>query len=136
MRGIFNKLLLSGTGALLFSFGVATLIFPSIFTKLYGVELPTSDAVAAIRAIVGGGEIALGLIFLLRARLGFTDKSLLILGGAIFSAIVCARIFHLFTDTAVSARFYRELIAESIIGIIFLVRLKTGFPEGVISDSR
>lgn len=127
---MFPRLLLVGVGLLLLSFGAATLIYPRIFTVLYGVSLPSNDALAAIRAIVGGSEIGLGVVYLFRARFGIPDRPLLFLGFAIFSGIATARLYHLVIEASASGRFFRELAAEAFIAALFLLALKQDSQTG------
>lgn len=117
---MIQSLLFKLVGALLVTFGLITIIYPQLFTQLYGMGLETSDSIAAIRSIIGGCETALGLIFIFGHRLGFTDKSLSILGVTIFSSLVLARGYHLIIDSQISNRFIRELLAESVIAMAFI----------------
>lgn len=133
MIKIFDLILFNGLGLLLLVFGLITIVNPEIFSKLYGIELPTSDAVAAIRAIIGGSEIAIGSMLLFRKKLGFTDRSLCAIGALIFMGIVAARTYHAIEYPNLSSRFVREFGAEFFILIILYARLKIGFSNKVDS---
>lgn len=116
MDNLYNKII----GVLLLSFGIVTLIYPEVFNSLYGLEMPTSDSIAAIRTIIGGSEIALGLLFLIGPKVGVSNKSLSIIGASIFSSLVMARGYHWIIGHDISDRFIREIIAEAVIAAMFI----------------
>ena len=56
-------------GLLLLVFGAITAIEPSVMS-IYGIALEEPSARTAIRSIIGGGEIALGLSLVFGRRVG------------------------------------------------------------------
>lgn len=111
--------LLTGFGLLLLMLGGITAFDPSIFTRLYGVSLPTPEASIAIGAIVGGSEIGMAGIILLRQKLGLNSRTLIYVGGAVFIGILAVRSAYIFQYG------YRvstiEVFLETIIAALLLL---------------
>jgi len=78
-------------GSILAAFGTVTLIWPSVIAY-YGISIDSPEARIAVRAIIGGGEIAFGLILLFGSRLELSAHQRCALAAVIFSCIGSIRI--------------------------------------------
>lgn len=102
-------------GLLFLILGAATFYYPDLFTILYGVELPTPESRVAIRAIIGGGELGLGICFLFGTRYGLTNIALTRLALTVFCSVVLARVIAIFLERSFSLTLLRELAIEAVI---------------------
>ena len=101
---------------LLFVFmGAATFISPAIFTSLYGLALPTPESRVAIRAVIGGGELALAFIFLFGNPFGFSDIIRARLALIVFAGVILSRIGAIALEGVYSVLLLCELGIEIII---------------------
>lgn len=114
---LFNRIM----GLLFLVLGVWVVFDPEIFTQIYGISAPTSEARSTLRAVIGGTELALAAVFLLPRIFGLSQHSLHNLGLAIFACIVSVRIGHIVFDAPVSARMLREVAIEFAIALAFLM---------------
>ena len=107
-------------GLLLIGLGFWVVMSPEIFTSHYGIGLDTSEGRSVIRALVGGTEITLGILFLVPNLFQVTELTLLRFGALLFLMIFLIRLIHLSVDDSVAFSLIREMIIEGLIGIVLL----------------
>lgn len=105
-------------GIVLLVLGAWVVIQPTIFTILYGVSLATSESRSTIRAVIGGTEIALGILFVFPSLFQINEHTLLRLGALVFGCIFFGRIYHVLFDDAVQFSLIRESLIEGLIALL------------------
>ena len=108
-------------GLLLIGLGIWTFINPEILTY-YGVVLVDPEARIAIRAIIGGGEVGLGLLLTVGTSGAFTNKALNSVAATVFLSVGLARVFAVLIEqgSAVGWQPWRESSIELLLGTIAL----------------
>ena len=108
-------------GRLLLGLEIWTFINPEILTY-YGVVLVDPEARIAIRAIIGGGEVGLGLLLTVGAVVAFTNKALNSVAATVFLSVGLARVFAVLIEqgSAVGWQPWRESSIELLLGTIAL----------------
>lgn len=108
-------------GLLLIGLGIWTFINPEILTY-YGVVLVDPEARIAIRAIIGGGEVGLGLLLTVGTSGAFTNKALNSVAATVFLSVGLARVFAILIEqgSAVGWQPWRESSIELLLGTIAL----------------
>ena len=108
-------------GLLLMGLGIWTFINPEILTY-YGVVLVDPEARIAIRAIIGGGEVGLGLLLTVGTSGAFTNKALNSVAATVFLSVGLARVFAVLIEqgSAVGWQPWRESSIELLLGTIAL----------------
>ena len=81
--------LLSGT--IFIGLGLLTLFQPDVF-EYYSIGVDSASARTAIRAMVGGGEVGIGLVILCGSHLGFSINQRCTLAASIFLCVGLARL--------------------------------------------
>lgn len=109
-------------GIMLAGLGAATLYHPEFMSR-YGLDVASSEARIATRAIIGGGELSLGAFFLLGGYLKSSTRQRLALATFLFCSIFGARLVAVFLERGneLAPIVYRELLAEFIIAALLLV---------------
>lgn len=119
-----DKIMVLSAGLLFLVLGLWSFIDPEIFKQLYGIEAGNPSAAIALRAIIGGGEIGLGLFMLFGGMLSVPLRSRLVLAAFVFGGVCIARALAIilsssvFTDGSI-----REMAIEGVIAISFSFRL-------------
>jgi hypothetical protein len=88
-------------GCMLIALGTLTALHPEIMTR-YGLSADNAHASSTIMAVIGGGEIGLGLFALLGKSIGVTLQARIYLLLFVFSGVLVARIMG-------GIRYYSEL---------------------------
>lgn len=106
-------------GFILLAFDVATITDPTVMGH-YGIVVDTPESRIAIRAIVGGGEIAMALVLLTGARMGMTRRELNLVAATLLLGVGTVRIGSaLFEGSALDAtQPWREGMVEIAIGCV------------------
>jgi hypothetical protein len=78
-------------GAMLLGLGLLTLIRPEVL-EYYSIGVGTASARTAIRAMIGGGEIGIGLVVLAGGRLGLLANQRCAIAATIFICVCLARL--------------------------------------------
>lgn len=92
------------SGAIFIGLGVLTFIRPESL-EYYSIGVESAPARTAIRAMIGGGEVGIGVVLLGGARLGLFVSQRCTLAATIFVCVGLARLF--------SAGFEGELVLAS-----------------------
>jgi len=106
-------------GLLLLGLGLWTLIAPVVFTERYGVALPTAEAEATIRAVIGGGECAIAALFLWPGRFAIPAQGLSLFGAVLFTGLVLGRLTQLLVGPAFGERMMIETAIETMLALAF-----------------
>lgn len=108
-------------GLLLIGLGILTFINPEIL-RYYGVVLVDPEARIAVRAIIGGGEVGLGLLLTVGTFGAFTNKALNSVAATVFLSVGLARVFAILIEqgSAVGWQPWRESSIEFLLGTIAL----------------
>lgn len=108
-------------GLLLIGLGIWTFINPEIL-RYYGVDLVDPEARIAVRAIIGGGEVGLGLLLTVGTFGAFTNKALNSMAATVFLSVGLARVFAILIEqgSAVGWQPWRESSIELLLGTIAL----------------
>ena len=78
-------------GVLLLGFGIFVVLHPVVM-HVYDIALDKPTARTGIRAIIGGGEIALGLILIFGRRLGASAFTLNAMAALVFGCVGAVRL--------------------------------------------
>lgn len=114
------EIAVAGAGFLLLFLGLWSFADPQIFTDLYGIDVAKPSATIALRAMIGGGEIGLGLFLCLGGRLGVSLQSRLLLAVSLFAFVFLARAVAVaLAWPEVSTGTIRELAIEGALAGIF-----------------
>lgn len=110
-----------GFGVMFIALGVFTIATPSIFSH-YGIRIDTPEARIAIRAIVGGGEVGIGLFLLLGGLVNIRHSALNGSAATILLSVGLTRLIAAWLETSqtVSIQPYREGLIEVSLGIFAL----------------
>lgn len=92
------------SGAIFIGLGLLTLIQPDVL-EYYSIGVDSASARTAIRAMIGGGEVGLGIVTLCGGRIGFSVSQRCTLAASIFLCVSFARLL--------SAVFEGELFRNS-----------------------
>ena len=79
------------SGAIFVALGLLTLIRPDVF-QYYSIGINSASARTAIRAMIGGGEVGLGVLMLGGDRLGFSVSQRCTIAATIFACVGLARL--------------------------------------------
>lgn len=85
------EVMVAGSGLLLLILGVWSFADPEVFTDLYGIDAAKPSAAIALRSMIGGGEIGLGLFLFLGKKFGVPLHSRLWLAVSLFACVFLAR---------------------------------------------
>lgn len=86
-----TEIAVAGAGLLILSLGLWSFADPQIFTDLYGIDVAKPSATIALRSMIGGGEIGLGLFLVLGRKFGVPLHSRLLLAVSLFTCVFLAR---------------------------------------------
>ena len=105
------------SGAIFIGLGVLTLIRPEVL-EYYSVGVGSAPARNAIRAMIGGGEIGIGIVLLGGLKLGFSVRQRCILAATIFICVGLARLLSagFEGDLHLMSQPLREASIELILG--------------------
>lgn len=111
-------------GIMLLGLGAVTLYYPEIMER-YGLGIATAEARISTRAIIGGGEIGLGILMLAGGTVGFSMRQRLIIATVLFCSLVSVRLIAIVLedDEQLAPIVYRELAVEIIIAAALLTIL-------------
>ena len=111
-----------GFGIMFIALGVFTIAKPSVFSH-YGIRIDTPEARIAIRAIVGGGEVGIGLFLSIGGWLNIRSSVLNGLATTILLSVGLTRLIAAWLETSqpVSIQPYREGLIEVSLGVFALV---------------
>ena len=114
------EIAVAGAGLLLLFLGLWSFADPQIFTDLYGIDAAKPSATIALRAMIGGGEIGLGLFLCLGGRFGVSLQARLLLAVSLFACVFLARAAAVvFAWPEVSTGMIRELAIEGALAVVF-----------------
>ncbi len=119
-----DKIMALSAGILFLALGLWSFIDPGIFKQFYGIEAGNPSAEIALRAMIGGGEIGLGLFMLFGDMLSVPIRSRLVLAAFVFGGVCIARAGAIILSWPVIIEgSIREMAIEGVIAISFLLRL-------------
>jgi len=119
------EVMVAGSGLLLLILGVWSFADPEIFTDLYGIDVAKPSATIALRSMIGGGEIGLGLFMCLGGRFGVSLHSRLLLAASLFACVFVARaVAVILAWPEVSTGTIRELAIEGVLAGTFATLLR------------
>ncbi|MEL7196780.1 MAG: hypothetical protein AAGL10_00555 [Pseudomonadota bacterium] len=135
------EVMVAGSGLLLLILGVWSFADPEVFTELYGIDVAKPSAKIALRSMIGGGEIGLGLFMCLGGRFGVPLHSRLWLAASLFACVFLARAGAIALEwPEVSFALIRELAIEGALAGIFTTLLRqnrrSAFDAGWTSDRK
>ena len=106
-------------GAIFLGFGAITLIRPEVL-EYYSISVDNSTSRIAARAMIGGGEIGLGLVLLFGGKLGFSNEQRSFLAATIFISVALARLVGLLVEGELNsiAQPIREASIELLLGLL------------------
>jgi hypothetical protein len=114
------EIAVAGAGLLLLFLGLWSFADPQIFTDLYGIDVAKPSATIALRAMIGGGEIGLGLFLCLGGRFGVSLQARLLLAVSLFACVFLARAAAVVLAwPEVSTGMIRELAIEGALAVVF-----------------
>ena len=106
-----------GAGCIFLALGIATLIHPEVLSY-YAIGLGEPSARAAIRAMVGGGEMGIAIVLLLGGyiKLSLSQRSLI--AAVIFTCVGLSRLFAVTIEGAdvLTIQPFREAAIELTLG--------------------
>ena len=113
-------------GVLLLVFGAITAIEPSVMS-VYGIALDEPSARTAIRSIIGGGEIALGLALVFGRRAGATHRALNAFAALVFGCVGAVRLSSAAVEgiLSLSSQPFREGMIELGLAVLCLVAVRS-----------
>ncbi|WP_247269845.1 DUF4345 family protein [Qipengyuania sp. S6317L1] len=79
------------SGAIFVALGLLTLAQPDVF-EYYAIGIDSASARTAIRAMIGGGEVGLGILMFGGGRLGFSVGHRCTIAATIFACVGLARL--------------------------------------------
>ena len=79
------------SGAIFVALGLLTLVQPDVI-EYYSIGIDSASARTAIRAMIGGGEVGLGILMLGGGRLGFSVSQRCTVAATIFACVGLARL--------------------------------------------
>lgn len=120
----FAEVMVAGSGLLLLILGVWSFADPEVFTDLYGIDVAKPSATIALRSMIGGGEIGLGLFLILGKKFGVPLHSRLWLAVSLFACVFLARaVAVILAWPEVSTGKIRELTIEGVLASAFATLL-------------
>lgn len=118
------EVMVAVSGLLFLILGVWSFADPEIFTDLYGIDAAKPSAAIALRSMIGGGEIGLGLFMCLGGRFGVSLHSRLLLAVLLFACVFFARGGAVILDwPEVSSGTLIELAIEGVLASAFVTLL-------------
>lgn len=119
-------------GLLLIAFGAATFLFPELLSH-YSIAADQSDNRIALRAIIGGGEIGIGVYLAFANFFGAQQKSLNLAAAILFLSVGLARLVA--TMLEASSEFpwqpVREASIEVVLGFLAVLAFRICSSDGV-----
>lgn len=111
----------SFAGCIFLALGLVTLIQPEIMSY-YAIGLDQPSARVAMRAMIGGGEIGIGVVLILGGRINLSSRQLSLIAAAIFICVGLSRVAAVFMEGADLLAFQplREALIEILLGGIGL----------------
>ena len=110
------EVMVAGSGLLLLILGVWSFADPEVFTDLYGIDAAKPSAAIALRSMIRGGEIGLGLFLFLGKKFGVPLHSRLWLAVSLFACVFLARAGAVILAwPEVSTGMIRELTIEGVL---------------------
>ncbi|WP_379553821.1 DUF4345 family protein [Qipengyuania sp. DGS5-3] len=111
----------SFAGCIFLALGIVTLIQPEIMSY-YAIGLDQPSARVAMRAMIGGGEIGIGVVLILGGRINLSSRQLSLTAAAIFICVGLSRVAAVFTEGAdlLAVQPLREALIEILLGGIGL----------------
>lgn len=89
-------------GLIFLALGVLTFINPEVL-GYYEIGVDNASARIAIRAMIGGGEVALGLVVLVGQQIGLTIQQRSLIAALVFLSVGAARFSAVWIDHDVNA---------------------------------
>jgi len=104
-------------GAILIVFGVWTFSDPAILHR-YGIDTSEPNARIALRAIIGGGELGLGVTLLAGEFLKLDQRTLNFMAATVFLSVGVSRLLaaSLERSAAIGSQSWREGAIEMVLG--------------------
>lgn len=111
----------SFAGCIFLALGMVTLIRPEIMSY-YAIGLDQPSARVAMRAMIGGGEIGIGVVLILGGRINLSSRQLSLIAAAIFICVGLSRVAAVFMEGAdlLAVQPLREALIEILLGGIGL----------------
>lgn len=111
----------SFAGCIFLALGLVTLIQPEIMSY-YAIGLDQPSARVAMRAMIGGGEIGIGVVLILGGRINLSSRQLSLIAAAIFICVGLSRVAAVFMEGAdlLAVQPLREALIEILLGGIGL----------------
>ncbi|MBY6129483.1 DUF4345 family protein [Qipengyuania aquimaris] len=111
----------SFAGCIFLALGLVTLIQPEIMSY-YAIGLDQPSARVAMRAMIGGGEIGIGVVLILGGRINLFSRQLSLIAAAIFICVGLSRVAAVFMEGAdlLAVQPLREALIEILLGGIGL----------------
>lgn len=111
----------SFAGCIFLALGIASLIQPEIMSY-YAIGLDQPSARVAMRAMIGGGEIGIGVVLILGGRINLSSRQLSLTAAAIFICVGLSRVAAVFMEGAdlLAVQPLREALIEILLGGIGL----------------
>ena len=78
-------------GLIFVALGVLTFVSPEVL-GYYSIGVDNASARIAIRAMIGGGEVALGMVILAGQRIGLTIQQRSLIAALVFLSVAIARL--------------------------------------------
>lgn len=94
----FARIVLALNGLVFAGYGLLCLLVPTTLTSAAGLGMETTVALTEVRAMYGGLELAIGVLFLLAAMRASLLESGLIAGVTVFAGLGVARAFGIMLD--------------------------------------
>ena len=112
-------------GSILLLFGLITFASPTVMNH-YEIAVASAESRIGIRAIVGGGEIGLGLFILLGNLFGVELRSRLLVAAVVFGSVATGRLAAslIEIESVIPLSVYREIFAEFTIFACALAALQ------------
>lgn len=109
-------------GGIFLALGAATLISPQIM-GYYSIGLDEADARIATRAMIGGGEIGLGLVLLTGSRIDLSVRQRSLVAATIFLCVGISRLIGVWIEWAglSIAQSIRKATIEIMLGAMGLL---------------
>ncbi len=107
------------SGAIFLGLGLLTLIRPEVL-EYYSIGVDNAPARTAIRAMIGGGEIGLGMLILGGRQVGFSISQRSMLAATIFVCVGLTRLGSAWLDNQLNleSQALREASIELILGVL------------------
>jgi hypothetical protein len=111
-----------GLGVLIFILGLWTFFNPELL-NYYSISIDSPDARIAARAIIGGGEIGLGMTLMFGTLLGITHRALNIIAAVVFLSVGMGRLIAVLLEDGAFLGWqpYREGLIELFLGLVAVV---------------